>query len=310
MRQLFSRVLDLALGTATAVFLLASASLPTNVASAKSVTAIPIENAYGAEVVGPPPLLPDMLDPKAAFLADRVAQGRHWRLDTETGPIHVWTPPHYDPATAQTVIFIHGYWNDADAVWFEHRLPEQFALSGINAMFIVPEAPRNKWDPVLWKSARAVLDDVARGIGEPLPKGRVDIMGHSGAYRTVIQWLSDPTVDTVVLLDAAYVDVLPYRDWVRGANTHRFINVSIDTIRWSNWLHRWLPGTLTVEPFPRDITEQLRDARIVYIKSDIGHWPLVTEGVAIPAMLRTLGAPNALGGDAPALGLPQLPTEL
>ena len=305
MRPVFSRVFELALGAATALLVIGSASSTTDVASAKTPSAIPVENAYSAEIVEPPPPLP-LVDPKAAFLADLVAQGRHWRLDTDAGPVHVWVPRGYDAATAQAVIYVHGYWQDADAVWLEHRLPEQFALSGVNAMFIVPEAPRGKWDRVLWPTTQALLAAVVAGIGEPLPKGRVAVFGHSGAYRTVIQWLADSRVDTVVLLDAAYVDVLPYRDWVRGAKTRRFINVSIDTIRWSNWLHRWLPSTLTVEPFPRALTDKMKQARILYVKSDIGHWPLVTEGVAIPQMLRVLGAPTALTGDEPPLGLPSL----
>lgn len=306
MRQLFSRVLDLTLGTALAVLVIASASGAADEAAAKTPPAIAVEQAYSAEVVEPPPALPAAIDPKAAFLADLVAQGRHWRLDTANGPVHVWVPRAYDPATAQTVVYVHGYWQDADTVWFAHRLPEQFALAGINAMFVVPEAPRGKWDRVTWPNVTVLLADVVAGTGARLPKGRVAVMGHSGAYRTVIPWLADPRIDTVVLLDAAYAEVLPYRDWVRGAKTRRFINVSIDTVRWSNWLHRWLPSTVTVEPFPRELSDELRRARIVYVKSDIGHWPLVTEGVAIPQLLRLLGAPTVIEGDEPPLGLPSL----
>ena len=304
-RQRFSRIFDLALGAATALLLISSASSSTDIADAKTPSQLPVESAYGPEIIEAPPPIPVLLDPRAAELAERVAQGRHWRLDTDAGPIHVWVPRGYDAATAQTVIYVHGYWQDADAVWFEHRLAEQFAMAGINAMFIVPEAPRGKWDKVLWPTTQSLLAAVVAGIGERLPQGRVAVMGHSGAYRTVIQWLADTRVDTVVLLDAAYVDVLPYRDWVRGAKTRRFINVSIDTIRWSNWLHRWLPSTLTVEPFPRELSDKIKAARILYVKSDIGHWPLVTDGIAIPQMLRVLGAP-AIDGDAPPLGLPSL----
>ena len=304
-RQLFSRVFDLALGAATALLLIGSAGIEgTSVSAAKGATALPVE--YSAEVAGepPPPVMQQPVDPKTQFLTERVRQGRHWRFDTESGPIHVWIPQGYDAATAQTVIYVHGYWQDADTVWHEHHLPEQFALSGINAMFIVPEAPRGKWDRVTWLTASAVLDDVTAAVGDvALPQGRLAVVGHSGAYRTIIQWLGDARVDTVVLLDAAYVDVRPYRDWVVASKKRRFLNVSIDTIRWSNYLHRWLPGTVTLEPFPREITDAMKKARILYVKSDIGHWPLVTEGVALPTMLRTLGAPSVLA-EEPPVGLP------
>jgi len=43
-------------------------------------------------------------------------------------------------------------------------------------------------------------------------------------------------------------------------------------------------------------------ARVVYIRSTVGHMPLVTAGVALPMMLRALS--NApLSGDALPLGL-------
>jgi hypothetical protein len=304
-RQLFSRVFDLALAAAIVLLVIGSATGSDPVA-AKAPDAVSVDDAYRAEVVEPPVQLPAEVDPRAVWLADLARRGHHWRLDTANGPVHVWTPQGYDPATAQTVVYVHGYWQDADTVWFEHRLPEQFALSGANALFVVPEAPRGKWDRVMWPSTQALLAEVARTIDVALPKGRLAVMGHSGAYRTVIQWLADPRIDTVVLLDAAYVDVLPYRQWVRESKNHRFLNVSIDTIRWSNWLHHWLPSTVTVEPFPRELTEQMRKARILYVKSDIGHWPLVTDGVAIPQMLRALDTPRVIAGDDPPLGLPSL----
>lgn len=304
-RQLFSRVFDLALGAAIVLLVIGHAA-GTDPVAAKVPDAPSVAEAYRAEVVEPPAPLPMEVDPKAVWLADLVRRGRHWRLDTENGPVHVWVPEGYDAASAQTVVYVHGYWQDADTVWFEHRLPEQFALAGVNALFVVPEAPRGKWDQVLWPTTEALLAEVAKGVDIALPKGRLAVMGHSGAYRTVLQWLVDPRIDTLVLLDAAYVEVQPYRQWVIGSKSRRFINVSIDTIKWSNWLHRWLPSTVTIEPFPRELTDQMREARILYVKSDIGHWPLVTEGVAIPQMLRVLDAPRVLVGDEPPLGLPSL----
>src|SRR5262245_10916638 len=48
--------------------------------------------------------------PVDAVLDQRVGAGRHWRIHTSRGAIHVWIPADYDPATAATVVFVHGYW--------------------------------------------------------------------------------------------------------------------------------------------------------------------------------------------------------
>src|SRR5262245_32604710 len=69
--------------------------------------------------------------PPRDLLEERALAGRHWRLDTPRGAIHVWAPADYDAATAATVAFVHGYWIDVDEAWESYRLAQQFALSGI-----------------------------------------------------------------------------------------------------------------------------------------------------------------------------------
>src|SRR5947207_3178998 len=53
---------------------------------------------------------------------DEVAGGKHWRIVTVQGAVHVWVPPDYDRETAGTVVYIHGYWTDADGAWRDHEL--------------------------------------------------------------------------------------------------------------------------------------------------------------------------------------------
>ncbi len=224
-----------------------------------------------------------------------VGDGQHWRIETTRGAIHVWIPHTYDPKTAITVVYVHGYFTDVDGAWHDHRLPEQFALSGINAMFIAPDAPTDKYKPVAWPSLHALLASVVADIGVPMPQGRVVAIGHSGAYRTLEQWLPNQRLDTIVLLDAAYGDTWGYRSWLYSARDHRLIDVGDDTLSASDALHRMMPGTLVIDGFPNDeLTDQERAARILYIRSQIGHMPLVTGGHAIPTLLRALRAPRIL----------------
>lgn len=245
-------------------------------------------------------IAPD-LPPAAAVLDERVQAGRHWRLETRRGAVHVWVPADYDAATAATVVFVHGYWIGADDAWSSYRLAHQFALSGVNAMFIAPEAPWAKWQPVVWPSLTELVRAVAAGVSIAPPTRRLVAVGHSGAYRTLAVWLANPQLDTVVLLDALYAEY-SFAPWLRGAPHRRLINIAYETGAYSDYLHRQLPSTRRIDGLPLD---GLPDARVLYVKTDVGHWQLVTDGVALPLALRALGvaqvasAPRAL-----PLGLP------
>src|SRR5512133_1400020 len=64
--------------------------------------------------------------------ADPVAREQHFRLRSRHGPIHVWHPAGYDPKSAATVVYVHGYFADVDDAWSEYRLRDQFAASELN----------------------------------------------------------------------------------------------------------------------------------------------------------------------------------
>lgn len=227
--------------------------------------------------------------------------GRHWRFDTDHGPVHVWVPENYDPATAATIVFVHGYHVDVDQAWVDYRLPQQFALSGDNAMFIAPAAPREKRSPINWPSLNALLATVKASVDVPMPSQRLVIAGHSGAYRTLALWLANARLDTVVLLDALYGEY-SFMPWVKQTRTHRLVNIAYETDRYSDWMHRWLPSTVRVVGLPED---GFPEARILYAKTTVGHYPLVTDGIALPLALRAIDVPSVQGArfDLP-LGLP------
>jgi hypothetical protein len=223
--------------------------------------------------------------PQEVALDELVEQGRHWRIDTERGAIHAWAPAGYDPATAVTVVFVHGYFVTIDEAWTDYRLPQQFALSGINALFVAPQSPMGKRDSLTWPSLNALLKTVKDTIDVSVPAHRVVAVGHSGAYRTLAAWLPNESLDAVVLLDALYGEYR-FMPWVRESKSRRLVNIAYETDRYSDRMHRQLPSTVYVDGLP---TEGLPDARIVYAKTDVGHWQLVTDGVALPLSLRAIG---------------------
>ncbi|HUS27290.1 MAG TPA: hypothetical protein VMZ53_02245 [Kofleriaceae bacterium] len=296
------------LGAALAVALL---TFPAS-SNARSLTDVVLDPQPGdpqpesAPVVDLPLELPapaPLPVPADKRLDELVKAGREWRIETTRGPIHVWIPASYDAATAATVVFVHGYHVDIDHAWDDYHLPQQFALSGINAMFIAPEAPLGKRDAISWPSLRALVASVATHLdGVHMPTKRLVAMGHSGAYRTLAVWLANEGLDTVVLLDAVYGEY-SFAKWLRESKTRRLINIAYETGRYSDYMHRMLPSTTKVDGLPLG---GFPDARITYAKTDVGHWQLVTDGVAIPLSLRAIKVPML--DDAPMdipLGLPQ-----
>ncbi|HSN29012.1 MAG TPA: hypothetical protein VLT45_22145 [Kofleriaceae bacterium] len=235
-------------------------------------------------------------------LADMAHAGRHWRLETDRGPVHVWVPENYDAATAATIVFVHGYHVDVDEAWTDYRLEQQFALSGLNAMFIAPLSPREKRSPITWPSLDALLRTVKASVDVSMPAKRLVAVGHSGAYRTLAIWLANTRLDTVVLLDAVYGEY-SFSPWVKSSPLHRLVNVVFETDRFSDYMHRMLPSTVRVVGLP---PEGFPEARILYAKTTVGHYPLVTDGVALPLALRAIDVPSVQGArfDLP-LGLPE-----
>lgn len=232
------------------------------------------------------------------------AHPRHLRLTTDHGPIHVWYPANYAPETAGIVVYVHGYFTDVDQAWRAHHLAKQFAESGLNAMFIACEAPDGPRDSIKWTSLGDLLDAVATGIGDELPAGRVAVVGHSGAHRTLSLWVEEDRVDTVVLVDALYGDMPQFRTWLDADPSHRLIDAAVLTREWTDALHAAIPETLVFDRFPPAGAGRLlgaRRARVVYVRSQHDHMSLITGGVALPMLLRALTVPvvESASRDAP-----------
>jgi hypothetical protein len=235
--------------------------------------------------------------PPQPTAAELVAEGHHWRLATAHGAVHVWIPKGYRVRTAETIIYVHGFYVNVDQAWEDQHLPRQFAAATINAAFIACEAPSSWEEPVSWDKLGPLLDEVERGIAQKLPRRRIVAVGHSGAYRTLLGWLDEPLLDTVVLFDAAYGDIEKYTAWVNGGPKRRLIDVGDDTRAWTDELHKKLPDTVLLDGFPSvdtGIPAAAAKAKILYIKSTIGHFPLVTGGIALPMILQTLRARKLL----------------
>jgi hypothetical protein len=229
-----------------------------------------------------------------------VTAGRHLRIDGPHGPIHVWIPPSYRAETGATIVYLHGYYDDADSAWTGHHLPEQFALSALNAMFIVPEAPTAPKTPVNYPSLSELLRLVEDQAGVSRGMALTVVVGHSGAFRTIGSWLDEPLVDQLVMIDAMYANEERIEAWYRASSRHRLITVGEDTLQWNEQFARDVSDVLVLDRVPptwQTWPPEARAARAVYVRAQYAHMPLVTEGNVLPAVLRLL--PVELLGDEP-----------
>lgn len=223
--------------------------------------------------------------------ASSKASGVHLRLLTPKGPVHVYRPRGFDPTTAGTLVYVHGYYTDLDTACRQQRLADQFQRSHLNALFISPEAPAAFGQPVRWDSLEELLEAV-RASGVTMPSGAVVAMAHSGGFRTVVPWLSEGLLDTVVLLDGLYGNEPDFQAWVDGSH-HRLVLVGDDT---KDRVEQFVANHPDVEeasiPLVSSTKEDsLNRSRLVFVRSQVGHMQLVTEGQAIPQVLRLTELP-------------------
>lgn len=225
---------------------------------------------------------------------ESLAGGNHWRFNVErAGAVHVWTPRGYEPRSAGVLIYVHGYFTDADEAWRLHNLPEQFRASRRNALFIVPEAPVGGADRVRWDDPRKLLAAVRAHCDElVLPAGPVVAMGHSGAYRTIAAWLEAPRLEEVILIDGFYWNEQEFAAWLQGdagGRRRRLVIVGFETAeRAEQFLLANFGDALVRDAVPErgiDFRRREREARVVYLRSQYGHMELVAEGRVIPVLL-------------------------
>jgi hypothetical protein len=221
---------------------------------------------------------------------DEVAGGKHWRIKTSAGAVHVWAPPGYDRETAGTVIYVHGYYTDADGAWRDHELARQFKASHQNALFIVPDAPAGNDDSVQWPA----LKDLRRAVTRAnihLPDGPVVVIGHSGAFRTVMQWVDHRLVEQIILLDAMYAGESAFDEYIgsgKRADEHKLIVVGASTATESASFAKKYKFAVAREKMPTSaggFSRREKNARLLYIRSQYEHMGIVTSGKVIPMLL-------------------------
>lgn len=249
--------------------------------------AVPVAAADAAPVAG-------AAGRRSAASASRSVGGSHQRIAMRGGPVHLYRPPRYDRRTAGVVVYVHGYYTHVDRAWREHKLAAQFAASRLNALFIVPEAPASGEEASRWTNLRRLLTTVLRRAGLPRPPGPLVLVGHSGAYRTMAPWLTEPSLRHVILIDGLYGNEGDFRAWLDRAPANQMTLVVKGTAKWADPFVRAIPDAVTVPRIPdaiEDLSDEQRAAKLLRLDAQYGHFELITEGKTLPVLLRRTRVP-------------------
>ena len=217
------------------------------------------------------------------------AGGLHTRVDTPHGPIHLFRPAGYERRSAGLVIYVHGLYTRVDQAWREHHLAAQFAATGANALFIACEAPEAATEEPAWADPEAMIDAALSKARLRRPGGPLVAVGHSGAYRTLAAWLRAPALHQLILVDAMYGNEEEFRAWLQADRANKMTLVVKGTARRADPFVRGFPRAVTVPRIPDsfdELTRAQRTAKLLYLRSQYGHMELITEGRALPLLIR------------------------
>ncbi len=269
----------------------------TAVAAGLATTAIAGLLWFGVATAGDPvATTPDAALPP---IATAVARGTQLRIDGPRGPIRVWIPSGYRADTGATILYVHGYYDTVDTAWTGHQLPEQFAQSSLNAIFIAPEAPSSNRNPVTYPDLGEVLRVVEEKAGVVRGAALTVAMGHSGAFRTLESWLDEPLLDQVVMIDAMYGEEDKFIEWYKASPSRRLILVGEDTVLGGEAYAQKLPEALVIDRVPPSyelFPPEARSSRLVYLRAQYGHMALVMEGIVMPSVMRLLPVEQLVDG--------------
>ncbi|MGE0397538.1 MAG: hypothetical protein AB7T06_12525 [Kofleriaceae bacterium] len=238
-------------------------------------------------------------DAPAGPIAQAVARGQHLRIDGPRGPVHVWIPDGYRADTGATILYVHGYYDNVDTAWTGHQLPEQFAASSLNAIFVAPEAPVSNRSGVNYPDLGELLRVVEEKAGVPRGAALTVAMGHSGAFRTLETWLDEPLLDQVVMIDAMYGDEDKIIAWYRASPSHRLILIGEDTVLGGEGIAQKLREAFILDRVPPSydlFPAEARTSRLVYLRAQFGHMALVMEGIVLPSVMRLLPIERLVDG--------------
>jgi hypothetical protein len=219
-------------------------------------------------------------------------------------------PRGYRPGSeVDLVVHIHGWGNHVSQIVPFYELGEQLEASGVNAIMLVPQGPRDASDSRFGKLdepggfeafIREALDSLHRsGVTGTERLGRIVIMGHSGGYYTLGQIIANGDLADHIaelwLFDSTYAQLEHFADFAQRPDT-RVRSIFTDHLSDENvnfmcdLQKRGVPFLFKYDQLVTD--DDLRDNRIVFMHTDLRHNYVMQETHHLERWLRTSTLPK------------------
>ncbi|HEY3414875.1 MAG TPA: hypothetical protein VGM51_17725 [Armatimonadota bacterium] len=164
--------------------------------------------------------------------------------------VGIFIPAGLKPGEATDfVVHFHGHMNHVSQVFEEYNLRKEFVQSGMNAILLVPQGPKDATDSgdghleldaggfeALLREVAAYLHGAGKLTTEKI--GRVTLTAHSGGYNVtsaILQrgGLADNIRD-VVLFDASYGNLEGFAEWAKRGHGRRLISLFTEHLASAN----------------------------------------------------------------------------
>jgi len=253
------------------------------------------------------------------FPHEKRAQGHTYEGKSYPADLHysdrtvaIFAPKGFRSGDATNLVFyFHGWRNNVDDTFAKYRVAEQLAASGVNAVLVLAEGPKNAPDSFGGKLEEtgvfaSLVSDVlgalkARGVIESTRPGSIVLAGHSGAYRVMAFILTrgglTANIREVYLFDALYGQSEKFAHWIdrfpgklvdiytaEGGTRDQSLDLMDDLRAWD------IP--FAAVPESAVTQDLLRKNRLVFIDSALEHNDVVAGKEQLRAFLSASSLPR------------------
>lgn len=253
------------------------------------------------------------------FPHEKRAQGHTYEGKTYPADLHysdrtvaIFVPKGFRAGEETSFVFyFHGWRNNVDGTLKQFSVAEQFAASGVNAVLVLAEGPKDAPDSFGGKLEEtgvfaSLVSDVlstlkARGVVESTKPGSIVLAGHSGAYRVMAFILTrgglTADIREVILFDALYGQTEKFAHWIDrfpgrlvdiytkdGGTRDQSLDLMDDLRAWD------IP--FAAVPESAVTQELLRKNRLVFIDSALEHNDVVAKNEQFRVFLTASSLPR------------------